>query len=86
MYQVEDVIRIPATTRRAGNGEKVFECKYCHNQTRKPYVIPKKDDPTAALAAGAILGSAAGRSSGGGGFGGGFGGGMSGGGGASGRW
>ena len=78
---------MPATTRRAGIGEKVYDCKYCHNQTRKRYNIPKKDDGTAtaaALAAGAILGS--GRGPSGGGFGGGFGGGRTGGGGGGGRW
>lgn len=78
---------IPATTRQAGRGEKVYECKYCGHVHRDPYIIPKKEDPAAAaLAAGAILGSMTGRGGGGGGFGGGFGGGSTGGGGASGGW
>lgn len=78
---------IPATTRQAGRGEKVYECKYCGHIHRDPYIIPKKEDPAAAaLAAGAILGSMTGRGGGGGGFGGGFGGGSTGGGGASGGW
>lgn len=77
----------PATTRYAGRGEKIYECKYCGHVHRDPYIIPKKEDPAAAaLAAGAILGSMTGRGGGGGGFGGGFGGGSTGGGGASGGW
>ncbi len=77
----------PATTRSAGTGVKVYECKFCHHKEEKPYVIPKKDDgAAAALAAGAVLGSMSGRHGGGGGFGGGFGGGRTGGGGASGGW
>lgn len=84
MYLVKDHTVVPSTTRSAGVGEKIYDCKYCHNQTRKRYTIPKKDDgAAAALAAGAILGS--GRS-GGVGFGGGFGGGRTGGGGGGGRW
>ncbi|MCH5241281.1 MAG: TPM domain-containing protein [Muribaculaceae bacterium] len=86
MYMVKDHTIVPATTRSNGIGEKLYDCKYCHNQTRKRYNIPKKEDGTAAaLAAGAILGS--GRGMGGGGsFGGGFGGGRTGGGGGGGRW
>lgn len=85
MSMVVDHTVMPPTTRRAGIGEKIYECKFCHNQTRKRYSIPKKEDATAAaLAAGAILGS--GHRGGGGGFGGGFGGGMTGGGGGGGRW
>ncbi len=77
----------PATTRSAGTGVKVYECKFCHHKEEHPYVIPKKEDPAAAaLAAGAVLGSMNGRRGGGGGFGGGFGGGSTGGGGASGGW
>lgn len=84
MTLVHDHTVVPPTTRRTGIGEKVYECKYCHNNTRKRYNIPKTEDKTAAaLAAGAILGSGRG---GGGGFGGGFGGGMTGGGGGGGRW
>ena len=87
MCEVCDHTIYPATTRRNGEGEKIYECQYCHNQTRKKYVIPKKDDGSAAaLAAGAILGSMGRGGGGGGGFGGGFGGGMTGGGGASGGW
>lgn len=77
----------PATTRSYGEGEKIYECKFCHNQNRRRYRIEKKvDEAAAALAAGAILGSSRGGRGGGGGFGGGFGGGMTGGGGASGGW
>lgn len=76
---------VPPTTRASGIGERIYECKYCHNNTKKRFRIPKKQDGTAAaLAAGALLGS--GRGGGGGGFGGGFGGGMTGGGGGGGRW
>lgn len=87
-----DVTVTPPTTKSEGIGEKIYHCEYCGNTNRRRYSIAKKEDPTAALAAGAILGAAAGRGRGGGsgfgggGFGGGFGGGMSGGGGASGRW
>ena len=85
MHLVKDHIVIPPTQRSTGVGEKVYECEYCHNNTRKRYSIPKKTgDSAAAFAAGAILGAASGR--GGGGFGGGFGGGRTGGGGATGRW
>lgn len=81
----------PATTRTQGEGVKVYSCKFCHNRLKKPYVIPKKEDPSAALAAAAVLGAASrggrggGSGFGGGGFGG-FGGGATGGGGAGGRW
>lgn len=86
MCLVRDHTLYPATTRRNGEGEKVYECMYCHHQNRRRYVIPRRDDGTAAaLAAGAIIGSL-GRGGGGGGFGGGFGGGSTGGGGASGGW
>ena len=84
MSMVRDHTLIPATTHREGLGEKIYECKYCHNRTKRQYKIPKKVDGTAAaIAAGSILG---GRGNGGGGFGGGFGGGSTGGGGATGRW
>lgn len=88
MCLVRDHTLRPATTRVTGMGEKIYECQFCHQQKRKQYVIPKKDDGTAAaLAAGAILGSMGkGGGGGGGGFGGGFGGGSTGGGGASGGW
>ena len=81
----------PATTRSAGSGVKVYECQFCHHKEERPYVIPKKEDGTAAaMAAGAVLGSMGSRNGGGGfgsgGFGGGFGGGRTGGGGASGGW
>lgn len=88
--QVADFVKLQPTTRNAGMGEKVYECKYCHHQNRVPYVIPKKTDETAALAAGAVIGSALGRGGGfgggGGSIGGGFGGGSTGGGGATGGW
>lgn len=87
MCLVRDHTVRPATTRSQGIGEKIYECQFCHHQKRDQYVIPKKDDGAAALAAGAILGSMTGRGGiGGGGFGGGFGGGSTGGGGASGGW
>ncbi|MDE7108592.1 MAG: TPM domain-containing protein [Muribaculaceae bacterium] len=91
MCEVRNHTIVPATTRQAGEGEKIYECQFCHHQNRRRYVIPKRDDgAAAAVAAGAILGSM-GRGSGsggygGGGFGGGFGGGSTGGGGASGGW
>lgn len=86
MYLSQDHTLIPATTRKSGVGEKIYDCKYCHNKTRKRYNIPQKEDvAAAAIAAGTILGS--GRGSGfGGGMGGGFGGGRTGGGGGGGRW
>ena len=84
LLMVKDHTVVPATTRSTGIGEKIYECKYCHNHTKRRYTIPKKDDGTAAaLAAGALLGSRGGNS---GGFGGGFGGGRTGGGGGGGRW
>lgn len=87
MCLVRDHTLYPATTRHAGEGERVYECQFCHHQRRDRYVIPKKDDGTAAaLAAGAILGSMGRGGGGGGGFGGGFGGGSTGGGGATGGW
>lgn len=79
---------VPATTSRPGKGEKIYECRFCHNQKRVPFVIPKKDD-SAALLAGAAIGAISGHRGGGGfggGSGGGFGGGSTGGGGASGGW
>lgn len=76
---------VPATTRHAGQGEKVSECMFCHHRKHESFIIPKKEDGSAAaLAAGAILGSMS--RGGGSGFGGGFGGGSTGGGGASGGW
>lgn len=82
-----DTVLVPPTTRREGHGERLYECKFCHHQHRKPYRIPKKSDDSGALIAGAVIGSALGRGGGGGGgFGGGFGGGSTGGGGASGGW
>ena len=85
MYLLKDHTVVPSTTRSSGIGERIYDCKYCHNQTRKRYTIPKKEDHSAAaaIAAGALLG---GGRSGGSGFGGGFGGGRTGGGGATGRW
>ena len=87
MCQVRDHTLVPATTRQSGEGEKIYECQFCHHQNRRRYTIPKKDDAAAAAVAGGILGSTLGRGgSRGGGFGGGFGGGRTGGGGASGGW
>lgn len=77
----------PATTRSEGYGEKIYECKYCGHNDKKPYVIPKKEDlALAAAALGAAAASSRRGGFGGGGFGGGFGGGSTGGGGASGGW
>ena len=92
MKLVQDRVVVKPTTRSEGMGERVYECKYCGHITRKPYKIPRKEDPAAAaLAAGAILVSMSGRGGRGGdgfggGFGCGFGGGSTGGGGASGGW
>lgn len=85
MCEVENRTLRPATTHAAGQGEKIYECQFCHKQKREPFVIPKKES-VAPLIAGAAIGSMAGRGGGGGGFGGGFGGGSTGGGGASGGW
>ncbi|MDE6824480.1 MAG: TPM domain-containing protein [Duncaniella sp.] len=76
------------TVRSEGEGVDIYMCKNCGNQHNRHFRIPRKPDPAAAAAAGAILGSAlGGRGGGGGGFSGGsFGGGMTGGGGAGGRW
>lgn len=86
MRLVSDIITQAPTTRREGMGVKTYECEFCHHRDQHHYRIPKKEDPSAAIAAGAILGSTMGRGGGGGGFGGGFGGGSTGGGGASGSW
>lgn len=77
------------TVSTEGEGVDIYICKNCGNRHDRRFRIPKKPDPTAAVAAGAILGSAIGRGGGGGGggfSGGSFGGGMTGGGGASGGW
>lgn len=82
----EIILRQP-TTRTEGEGEKVYVCKFCGHNDHRRFKIDKKPDPSAALVAGAVLGSMTrGGGGGGGSFGGGLGGGMSGGGGASGRW
>ena len=87
---VRDRIITRPTGSRPGRGAKEYECLNCRNRQQRLYDIPA--DPTAALAAGAILGSMAGSGRSGGGFGGGgfsgggFGGGMTGGGGATGGW
>lgn len=86
MRPVSDIVTQAPTTRREGMGVKTNECEFCHHRDQRHYRIPKKEDPSAAIAAGAILGSGIGRGGGGGGFGGGFGGGSTGGGGASGGW
>jgi len=71
------------TYRSAGQGVKIYRCKYCGHEHRDSYTIPKKENPVAPV----IIGGMGGRSGGGGGFGGGgFGGGNYGGGGASGNW
>lgn len=84
----DSVVR-PATVRAEGAGVKVYECRFCRYRDSRPYRIPRKEDPSAAIAAAAVIGSAlgrGGRGGGGGGFGGGFGGGATGGGGAGGSW
>lgn len=80
---------VAPTTRSEGVGMKTILCEHCRNRFEQRYSIPREEDPAAAAAAGAILGSMLGRGGGfgGGGFGGGsFGGGSTGGGGASGHW
>ena len=78
------------TVRTEGEGADIYVCRNCGNQNQRRFKIPKKPDPAAAVAAGAVLGSMMGGKGGGfggGGFSGGsFGGGMTGGGGAGGRW
>lgn len=86
MCLVSDLTTRQPTVRTEGEGMKIYECRYCGHRTQKRYRIPRKEDPSAALAAAAVLGAAASRGRGGGGFGGGFGGGSTGGGGAGGRW
>lgn len=86
---VRDRIIQQPTTRSKGRGVREYECLNCHHRNDRYYDIERRPDPTAALAAGAILG--AGSRGGGGGFsggsfGGGFGGGHTGGGGATGGW
>ncbi len=86
MCQIGTRTIVPATTHHQGTGEKIYECKFCHNQKRKQFVIPRKES-AAPFIAGAAIGAMTGhRGNGGGGFGGGFGGGSTGGGGASGGW
>ncbi len=75
-----------ATEYKAGRGEKIYECKFCHNRKSDPYVIPKKESAALAAAAAAAAIASSGRRGGGGGFGGGFGGGATGGGGGGGSW
>lgn len=88
MRLIHDYTKVPATTRRPGVGERVYECKYCSHQKHDQYTIPRRDNgagAAAALGAASIIGGSRG-SSGGYSGGGGFGGGFSGGGGASGGW
>lgn len=87
-HLVRDHTVLPATTRSSGIGEKIYECKYCHNRNSKRYKIPPRQDARNAAIAGAAIGALGRRGGfgGGGNFGGGFGGGATGGGGASGRW
>ena len=89
--QCDMTLRQP-TVKTEGEGVKVYECQFCHHRKDVPYRIPRKEDPSAAIAAAAVLGAATrghrggGGGFGGGGFGGGFGGGATGGGGAGGSW
>lgn len=78
----DDRVVVRPTYRSEGRGEKIYECKFCHNKHVVPYVIPKKERPPVILP----IGGGGSGSGGGGGFGGGFGGGSTGGGGASGGW
>ena len=81
LLTADRILRQP-TQRTEGLGEKIYTCRNCHRQTRRPYSIAK-------LATGMpiIIGGGGFGSGGGGGFGGGsFGGGITGGGGASGGW
>lgn len=78
---------VAPTVNREGEGVDIYVCRNCGNQNQRRFRIDRKPDPTAAVAAGAILGSLGGSRGGGGGFSGGsFGGGFTGGGGASGGW
>lgn len=88
LCEVGNLTVVPATTRHGGQGEKVYECKYCRYQKRDRYDIPRKDDGStlAALGAAAALGSLGSRGGGGGSIGGGFGGGSTGGGGGGAGW
>lgn len=80
---VSDKTIVPPTQYSTGTGERTYQCKYCGNNRKDRYTIPRRAH-VGAVAAGAALGSRGGF--GGGGFGGGFGGGHTGGGGATGRW
>lgn len=83
---VVDKTLIPATTRRAGEGERVYRCEYCHDESHIRYKIPRKENNAAGAAVlGGIAAGSMGRG-GGGGFSGPFGGGMSGGGGGGASW
>ena len=73
-----DTVVRPSTVRTEGEGVKIYECRFCHHRDRRPYRIPRKEDPSAAIAAAAVIGSALGRGGRGGGGGGGFGGGFGG--------
>ncbi|MDE5902936.1 MAG: TPM domain-containing protein [Muribaculaceae bacterium] len=91
MGLVMDKVVQPATTQRAGHGERIYQCQFCRKTHREGYVIPKKVDAAAAAITAAAIGAAMSRGGGGGGNGGGptpggFGGGHSSGGGATGRW
>ena len=80
------ILRQP-TTRSEGLGELGYICRNCGHNHNDHYTIPRKEDESAAIAAGAILGSMLGGGGGRGGFSGGsFGGGSSAGGGAGGSW
>ncbi len=77
------------TVRAEGEGVNIYVCRNCGNQEQRKFRIPRKEDDSGAVVAGAILGSMLGGRGGGGGggfSGGSFGGGMTGGGGAGGSW
>lgn len=84
--QYERVLREP-TARAAGKGQRVKVCRNCGYTDTEDFDIPRREDSSGALLAGAALGALASRGGGGGSFGGGgWGGGSFGGGGASGKW
>ncbi|MDE5843168.1 MAG: TPM domain-containing protein [Muribaculaceae bacterium] len=86
---MDKVIEEP-TTKHPGRGMKIYTCQFCGNFHREEYDIPRKEDPSAAIAVAAALGAMAAGGRGAGPIGGGdshsFGGGRSSGGGASSRW
>lgn len=88
---VHDTVLRQPTTRATGEGVRTFLCRNCGNRHDTRYTIPRREDASLAIVAGAAAAAAASRRGDGGGFGGGFGGGSfgggsTGGGGSSGSW